>query len=323
MGTDFNGDGRDDILWRDVSNGVVSNWLGTPNGGFVVNDELALDPWAHGTLAAIGDFNGDGRDDTLWRSDGTELFVGFTDPGGAFNFYWNLGFVPPEVPISWQVVGAGDFNGDGLDDILWRHDDGRISNWLGNADGSFTINDSNALTNSLAAWPVQGIGDFNGDGRDDIVTRLSNGTFNLSLGTSTGAFAHEDPFAGSVPAEWQVIGVGDFNGDGEDDLLWRNSNSGAISNWLYAGGLGSTTFTINDANAFRVVSSDWHLIAVGDYNGDSRDDILWRNTNTGVLSNWLGTATGGWTINDANALIGVPTNWIVEPNISGGSPWDY
>ena len=111
MGTDFNGDGRDDILWRDVSNGVVSNWLGTPKGGFVVNDELALDPWAHGTLAAIGDFNGDGRDDTLWRSDGTELFVGFTDPGGAFNFYWNLGFVPPEVPISWQVVGAGMLRG--------------------------------------------------------------------------------------------------------------------------------------------------------------------------------------------------------------------
>ncbi|WP_309602322.1 FG-GAP repeat protein, partial [Sphingomonas sp.] len=54
-------------------------------------------------------------------------------------------------------------------------------------------------------------------------------------------------------------------------------------------------------------------VAVGDYNGDGRDDILWRNTN-GQLSDWLGTATGGFVTNDANALTNAaPTNWHVQP----------
>ena len=56
----------------------------------------------------------------------------------------------------------------------------------------------------------------------------------------------------------------------------------------------------------------WTVVAVGDYNGDGRDDILWRNSN-GQLSDWLGTATGGFTPNDANAFTSVPTTWHVQP----------
>jgi hypothetical protein len=34
------------------------------------------------------------------------------------------------MPTEWHVVGTGDFDGDGTDDILWRHDDGTLANWL-------------------------------------------------------------------------------------------------------------------------------------------------------------------------------------------------
>jgi hypothetical protein len=34
------------------------------------------------------------------------------------------------MPNAWQIVGAGDFNGDGTDDILWRNNDGTVANWL-------------------------------------------------------------------------------------------------------------------------------------------------------------------------------------------------
>jgi FG-GAP-like repeat len=319
MGTDFNGDGRDDVLWRDRDNGTISNWLATLQGGFLINDANALFPAttsAH--VLATGDFNGDGRDDMLLRNFDNGA-IGTYHANGAGGFSFNNAW---EVPIEWEVAGAGDFDGDGHDDILWRNTDGRLSNWLGNADGSFTINDANALTNVLAAWPVQGIGDFNGDGRDDVVTRHASGTLNLSLGWTGGGFEHEDPF-GQVPADWQIAGVGDFDGDGNDDLLWRNSTTGAVSNWLYGGGLGSTTFAINDVNAYVVVSNNWRIVSVGDYDGDGSDDLLWRNSNTGALSNWLATSSGGWVINDDNALVSVPTNWLVQPNPTGAGEWDY
>ena len=314
---DFDGDGRDDILWRNFDTGVVSNWLGTESGGWLINDANALDPWAHGHLAAVGDFNGDGRDDTLWR-DNEEIFLGLTDPGGAHYFYWNLGFVV-EVPDTWQVIGAGDFDGDGRDDILWGSNDGRISNWLSNGDSTFTINDANAM-HTIGDWTVQAIGDFDNDGRDDVIIRSPGGAVDLLWGWDNGGWFREDPFA-QVSTDWRIVGAGDFNGDGFDDILWRNID-GTVSNWLSGAFAGYPAFTINDANAWAAVPVDWQIVGIGDYNGDGHDDILWRNS-SGAISNWLGTETGGWVINDANAMVAVPNEWVVQPASSGAGDWDY
>jgi hypothetical protein len=57
--------------------------------------------------------------------------------------------------------------------------------------------------------------------------------------------------------------------------------------------------------------TNWHVADVGDYNGDGRDDILWRS-DSGQLSDWLGTASGRFVTNDANAFNNVPTNWFVQ-----------
>ena len=49
----------------------------------------------------------------------------------------------------------GDFNGDGMDDILWRSDSGALSDWLGTSTGVFTPNDSAAFTQVSVTWQVQ------------------------------------------------------------------------------------------------------------------------------------------------------------------------
>ena len=312
-GSDFNGDGRDDILWSNIDTGYTSNWLGTANGGFIVNDGVALDPWAPGALLTIGDFNGDGRADTLWRSGSGEIFSSLTDPGGAFYFYWNAGFVARE-PTGWQIVGAGDFNGDGSDDILlWNYFNASVTTWSATSGGGFIQNAASPIIPGSPSWEVAGVGDFNGDGRDDILWRnASTGAVSNWLATLSGSFVVNDSNAlHQVSTDWFVAGVGDFNGDGRDDILWRNTN-GALSNWL---GTSTGGFAVNDANAFTIVSTDWHVAGTGDFNGDGRDDVLWRNDN-GAFSDWLGTSTGGFVVNDAAAYAQVETSWVI------GSTWD-
>ena len=55
------------------------------------------------------------------------------------------------------------------------------------------------------------------------------------------------------------------------------------------------------------------MASIGDFNGDGRDDILFRNDN-GAITNWLGTASGGWLGNYANGGTSAPTSWHVQPD---------
>ena len=303
---DFNGDGRSDLIWRH-DNGAFTNWLGQANGGFVGNDLNALrnlpTSWH---VAGTGDFNGDGRDDVLWRNDNGALTNWMGQPNGGFvsndlNAMANL-------PVSWQVAGTGDFNSDGRDDIIWRRTDGAFTEWLGQANGGFISNDANAWTVLPTSWRVDGTGDFNGDGNDDVLWRRSDGAFTEWLGQDNGGFVSNDANAfRNLPNSWQVAGTGDFNGDNRDDVAWRRDD-GAFTVWL---GQSNGGFITNDANAWAAVPTSWQVAATGDYNGDGRDDIAWRNSN-GTFTNWLGQANGGFVSNDANAWTVLTTAWHVQ-----------
>jgi hypothetical protein len=213
----------------------------------------------------------------------------------------------------WQVVGIGDFNGDTRDDILWRHSSGAVTNWLGTATGGMiTDNGANLFANPGTDWQVAGIGDFNGDGWDDILWRHSSGAVTDWLGVANGAMVTDNSanlFA-NPGNDWQIAGIGDFNGDGRDDILWRHT-SGAVTDWLGTGFGGMNTD--NSANIFATGLSDWQVQSIGDFNGDGRDDIMWRHTN-GSMTNWLGMANGGMnTNNSANFFTVLASQWHVQP----------
>jgi hypothetical protein len=62
------------------------------------------------------------------------------------------------------------------------------------------------------------------------------------------------------------------------------------------------------------MSLAWDVAAIGDYNGDGRDDILWRNSN-GTIIDWLGNQNGGFSDNSGNLYTTVAPEWKIEPHM--------
>lgn len=166
----------------------------------------------------------------------------------------------------------GDFNGDGVSDLLWRNgSSGANAIWL-----SANAATQQAIPSVSLAWTVVGKGDFDGDGRDDILWR------NLTTGANQfwrGGSATNVATIAKVTGTWSVATVGDFNGDRRDDILWRNSVTGANQVWNSASASNVRVLTpVSDAN--------WRVVGAGDFDGDGIGDVLWRHVGNGRNSIW-------------------------------------
>ena len=76
---------------------------------------------------------------------------------------------------SWRLAGIGDFNGDGRDDVLVRHNSGRWYYYAMNGRNPIGGTSGSARLTSDSSWRLAGIGDLNGDGRDDVLVRHTSG----------------------------------------------------------------------------------------------------------------------------------------------------
>jgi choice-of-anchor B domain-containing protein len=154
---EFNADGRSDVLWHHGGSGQIAVWYMngvTLAGGSLTTPGALPDPqWS---LVATGDFNRDGATDLLWRhSMSGEIAVWFMDGvvlrGGTFT-------TPPALAdLQWRIVAAGDYNGDGKVDIVWRHGGaGQIVVWL--MDGTTLVSGTFTTPAVLAdpAWRIVG-----------------------------------------------------------------------------------------------------------------------------------------------------------------------
>lgn len=177
----------------------------------------------------------------------------------------------------WQYSSSGPFEGD--------------SNvWRGSADDLARF----AINGAAPDWTRRVIspGDFNGDGRPDLLTRRADGTLWFHAGTGSGNFSAPR----QIGSGWQVfnslVAVGDYNGDGRADIVARHVDG----NLYFYAGTGSVTATSEGYRPGRIIGSGgWgefrHLIGIGDSNGDGRTDILAVRPNGSAVI-YRGTGSG-------------------------------
>ncbi len=265
----FLGDGTSDLLWRNSATGQVVAWTlaGTTLSGSgslgVVNATM--------TILSTGDFNGDGRDDILWRrSDGAVLtweMNGFTTLSSG---------TITSLGASWSFLGAGDINFDGRDDLVWQRNDGLVVMWQMNGR---SISSSAALPVLGPEWSFVGLGDFNGDGSDDFLWRRNDGLSYIWSMNGSG-IASAAPTSAQVGLSWEIVAIGDINRDGREDIIWQNS-SGVIVGWHMNGASIASSGVIGSVNP-----AQWDIVGMGDYNGDGRDDLLFQNV-SGSMVAWM------------------------------------
>ncbi|HEY7662632.1 MAG TPA: VCBS repeat-containing protein, partial [Xanthobacteraceae bacterium] len=183
----------------------------------------------------------------------------------------------------WTFLAAGDFNGDGVTDLIWQDPTtGASIEWLMSRNGGVG---SMPATPPVQGWTLVATGDFNHDGITDLMWQNSatgaTSEWLMSASGGLGSNPATPPVAG-----WSLITSGDFNGDGITDLMWQNATTGATSEWLMsANGLAS--------NPATPPVSGWYLVATGDFNHDGITDMMWKNAATGDTSEWLMSADGG------------------------------
>jgi len=292
---DFTGDGTPDAALMNSAEGSVTIFAGVPatppglHAGNLINPQMGFVYSVIGQ--AVVDANGDGNNDVVAFNKGITV----DDPGlvtalgdGKGNFlYKNAlpGYQPGVNDFIDQVTG--DFNGDGLNDLVLHTDQG-VSLLLSNGDGSFTLKPI-SLPSFSCITGKSAIGDVNGDGKLDLVVAYGGDAANPGCNSGTtpsGVFVLLGNGDGTFqPAQFVAVGdevyeplLLDTNNDGKLDMVLSDVpfnlvNAGVSATFntflLFGNGDGTfqtpTTLAANNVNAHTMT---------GDINGDGKTDLV-------------------------------------------------
>lgn len=267
---DLDGDGHLDITVLDAVVGVItlfgdgSGRYGEPN---VARQSVAYSSSSNGPRILVGDTNRDGH---------PELIVNEGDYSAAAVTVLSMTarrFARAGTYALGTVAGAaGDFNGDGLVDLLA----GGLR--LGRAEGGFEAPKQG--TEGLPSGPGLAVLDLNGDGHLDIVYLLAQLPFpdpqtpsiGVVPGQGDGTFSAFQYYRGLVA---QGLSVGDVNGDSRPDLIAITSTDLRIALALNLG-ISAGSDGLPELRGY-IAGTGITAVAVGDFDGDARPDLAASN----------------------------------------------
>jgi hypothetical protein len=284
---DLNGDGRADLVTR--SSGELFLVPGRASGA-VVPTKIPGTWDRYDSISGAGDLTGDGLADLVVRSTGSgRTFIMLGDGSGGFTS--RIGGFDSWAGARWLTV-AGQVTGGHRPDLATLSPKGRLHVWpntqrhnIGRTiDTGVVLDDTDLLVN---------VGDWNGDGRGDVMTRqASTGDLLFRAGRAGNKFAPPVVAASGWRNARAVTAVGDVNGDHHPDLMARRhgttfvypGNGGTGFKARLDGGVPLAHTITSDTSGY-----DW-LLGPVDADGDGRGDVIARAPSTGAL--WLLPGTG-------------------------------
>ncbi|MFD7233035.1 FG-GAP-like repeat-containing protein [Streptomyces sp. NPDC059881] len=269
------------------------------DGNLVIASSAGKTLWSTGTTGSPGATAQLGANGNLVvrnAADTATLWESKTTATGAYAILRNNGDLVvhnAQNQSQWSSNSAPrhDYNGDARSDMAAWYDFAAGTDatytFFGNTDGSIG-NWLKSHTSPAGAWEARShklvTGDYNGDGRDDIVAVYGYSDTSVKIwlfaGKPDGGFASPvqawSGAAGSFHTSYMTPQSGDFNGDGRDDLaVWYAYADGTTKLWTY---LSSSQGTLNaPTSSWSAPTGTWLRnrvkIITGDFNGDGRDDL--------------------------------------------------
>ena len=337
---DVNADGYDDLLvgayGQDLGSNSTSNagaaylLLGPVSGSKSLSDvaDVKLEGETEDdqfglSVNTSGDLDGDGYDDFIVGAPYYCASSTGNGPGRAYVFYGDVSFASTIAAVDadaiiegesnadlagGRVSTAGDWDGDGFDDLLIGaegDDDGGSNSGaayvvLGPASGSISLSSADVKmvgenSNDKAGFSLDDAGDMNGDGYSDVII----GAYQDDTVASNAGIAHIVFGGGSTStidlsvsdvklygeskndtAGYTVAGIGDIEGDGDPEVMVGAPNPGSKAGWTYLiYGPISEDLDLVEAGAVFVGETSNSFVGrsidgAGDVDGDGYRDIL-------------------------------------------------
>lgn len=308
---DFDGDGKTDVVLLyhnkfttagDDSNVIYKNYVVLIRNGQPAHIQEFVSFYQPHLISSVvtGDFDGAGHDRIIVFSNGIGNLGSTLNWTGVTLFWTGAQFLRTEIAVPTtlgstqfhRAFRTGDFDGDGKTDLIEIYSDRNLTTGYSTTFTTYMMRwDGVALqaverANNIpagtyaafegSATSANAVGDFNGDGKADLLFFKveSENAVSILKATSTGSTFHVETWIPNVPgiitsgAIYPVVpAVGDFDGDGKSDILIANG----INATLYVTrSQGPIPFQLNNpVQTYQTPSP----VAIGDYDGDGRTDF--------------------------------------------------
>ncbi|WP_179957788.1 FG-GAP-like repeat-containing protein [Exilibacterium tricleocarpae] len=250
---DTNRDGWSDMVWRHATRNTIAVSLaqGDNTYGELIESQVNPHNWSHSgwNFVGVGDSNGDGLEDLIWRYDGSaglHTRVSLSQGNGSYGAFISTTLSTNSAWGDNRVgfKGLEDINGDGLSDLVWsRRSSGRAHTQvsLAKGDGTYrpTVFSRDAALNSSRTVVFAGFHDINSDGLLDMVWEHrpydddenhyldKRGRLSASFARANGTYAAARSLGlkGDLNRWSHFYGVQDANNDGIGDIIWQQNNT--------------------------------------------------------------------------------------------------